>query len=217
MDWGTKWLADFSAERIQLAWFDLPNNTGAIDVKMDVKISSWKNHLLRCLGWLSLLNWIGPLTLILLLKLTPRKLEPWFVLLSSLFFLKLLCISINLPYDRAWNTVVMSGLVHQRKCRIVVLFAASREPLAHCQNVASWSVLYRYCFCSSEQAKLFPIPYSPGKSTRYFDRLHDFSVTIPRCYKHVYVYVSFLAQVDRSVFLSSGILCLQNPFLWPMI
>ena len=132
VDWGTKWLADFSAERIQLAWFDLPNNTGAIDVKMDVKISSWKNHLLRCLGWLSLLNWIGPLTLILLLKLTPRKLEPWFVLLSSLFFLKLLCISINLPYDRAWNTVVMSGLVHQRKCRIFVLFAASREPLAHC-------------------------------------------------------------------------------------
>ena len=26
-----------------------------------------------------------------------------------------------------------------------------------------------------------------GRSTCYFDRLHDFSVTIPRCYKGVYV------------------------------
>ena len=26
-----------------------------------------------------------------------------------------------------------------------------------------------------------------GRSTRYSDRLHDFSITIPRCYKDVYV------------------------------
>ena len=35
-----------------------------------------KNHLLRCWGWPSLLNWIGALKLSLLLKLPPRKLEP---------------------------------------------------------------------------------------------------------------------------------------------
>ena len=35
-----------------------------------------KNHLLRCWVWPSLLNWIGFLTLSLLLKLPPRKLEP---------------------------------------------------------------------------------------------------------------------------------------------
>ena len=34
-----------------------------------------KNHLLRCWVWPSLLNWIGVLTLSLLLKLPPRKLE----------------------------------------------------------------------------------------------------------------------------------------------
>ena len=34
-----------------------------------------KNHLLRCWGWVSLLNWIGAPTLSLLLKLRPR-LEP---------------------------------------------------------------------------------------------------------------------------------------------
>ena len=55
-----------------------------------------KNHLLRCWGSLSLINWIGALTLSLLLKVPPRKLEPWFVV-WSLFLLWLLCISINLP------------------------------------------------------------------------------------------------------------------------
>ena len=41
--------------------------------------------------------------------------------------------------------------------------------------------------CSSELAELVPLPYSRGRSTPYSDRLHDFSVTIPRCYKDVYV------------------------------
>ena len=41
--------------------------------------------------------------------------------------------------------------------------------------------------CSSELAKLVPLPYFRGRSTRYSNRLHDFSVTIPRCYKDVYV------------------------------
>ena len=40
---------------------------------------------------------------------------------------------------------------------------------------------------SSEQAELITLPYSRGRSTRYSDRLRDFSVTIPRGYKDVYV------------------------------
>ena len=56
-------------------------------------------------------------------------------------------------------------------------------------NVASLSLFYRYYFgrCSSELAQLVPLPFSRRRSTRYSDRLHDFSVTIPRCYKDVYV------------------------------
>ena len=69
-----------------------------------------KNNLLRCWDWLSLLNWIGALTLYLLLKLPPRKLGLWFVL-WSFFLLCLLYIFINLPFGFAWNTVAMSGLV----------------------------------------------------------------------------------------------------------
>ena len=48
--------------------------------------------------------------LFVLLKLPPRKLEPWFVP-WSLFLIRLFCNYINLPYGHAWNTVVMSGLV----------------------------------------------------------------------------------------------------------
>ena len=53
---------------------------------------------------------------------------------------------------------------------------------------SSKSLFYRYYFgrCSSELAELVPLPYSRGRSTRYSDRLHDFSVTIPRCYKDAY-------------------------------
>ena len=67
--------------------------------------------------------------------------------------------------------------------------AASLEPLAHHRNKASLSLFYRYYFskCSSELFQLVPLHFSRGRSTGYSDRLHDFSVTIPRCYKDVYV------------------------------
>ena len=80
--------------------------------------------------------------------------------------------------------------IQKQICRTVhPLLAASLEPLAHRRNVASLSLFYRYYFgrCSSELAKLVPCPYSRGRSTCYSDILHDFSVTIPRCYKDVYV------------------------------
>ena len=50
--------------------------------------------------------------------------------------------------------------------------------------------------CSSELAQLVPLPYSWVRSTGYSDRLHDFSATIPRCYKYVYVN-SFFCHIAR--------------------
>ena len=41
--------------------------------------------------------------------------------------------------------------------------------------------------CSSELGQLVPLHNSWGRFTRYSDRLHDFSVTIPRYNKDVYV------------------------------
>ena len=67
---------------------------------------------------------------------------------------------------------------------------ASLEPLAHHENVTSRSLFYRYYFgrCElAELAELVLLPYSQGRSSHYSDRVHDFSATIPLCYKDVYV------------------------------
>ena len=92
--------------------------------------------------------------------------------------------------------------LQKRICRTVgPSLAASLEPLAHHRNVASLSLLYRYYFgrCSSELDQLVPLRFSRGRSTHYSDRLHDFSVTIPRWYKDVVITVSFLAQLDSGI------------------
>ena len=67
--------------------------------------------------------------------------------------------------------------------------AACPEPMTHCWNETSLSLFYRYYYgrYSSELAQLAPLPFSWGRSSCYSNRFHDFSVTIPRCYKDVYV------------------------------
>ena len=88
--------------------------------------------------------------------------------------------------------------------------AASLEPLAHRRNVASLSLFYRYYFgrCSLELAELVPLPFSRGRSTYYSDRLHDFSVTIPKCYKDVYINSFF----PRTAWLWNSVLIECFPF-----
>ena len=78
-------------------------------------------------------------------------------------------------------------------------YCLSLEPLAHLRNVANLSLFYRYYFgrCSSELAQL--VPFSWGRSTCYSDRLHDFSVIIPRCHTDAYVN-SFFSCTDRLEF-----------------
>ena len=70
---------------------------------------------------------------------------------------------------------------HQIEC-VGPSLAASLKPLAHHRNVASLGFYYGYYFgrCLSELAELVPLPHSCGSSTRYSNRLHNFSVTFPR-------------------------------------
>ena len=83
-------LADFSAGKLQEVLFDRSFNNGAVVVKMNGSVLEEKSSF-EMLGLFSLLNWIGALTLFLLLKLPPRKLEPWLVL-WSFFLLRLQCL-----------------------------------------------------------------------------------------------------------------------------
>ena len=43
MDWGRKWLVDFSGGKTQLVFYDRSNNTGAVDVKMDGSVFEEKS------------------------------------------------------------------------------------------------------------------------------------------------------------------------------
>ena len=76
------------------------------------------------------------------------------------------------------------GKLQKQICRTVgSSLAGCLELLADYSNVASLSLFDRYYFvrCSSEVAELVPLHYSQGKATHYSDRLHDLSVTNPRC------------------------------------
>ena len=68
-------------------------------------------------------------------------------------------------------------------------YAVSLESLGHHRNVASLSLFYSFYFGKflSELAELFPHTYSHGRFMYCSNKLPDFSVTILRSYKHVYV------------------------------
>ena len=58
MDWDKKWLVDFNARKSQLVLFDLSNNNGSIDVKMDGSVLEEKSSF-KMLGltFCSKLDW----------------------------------------------------------------------------------------------------------------------------------------------------------------
>ena len=198
--WGRKWLVDFNAGKTELILFDRSKSTGVIDVKMDGSVLEEKTSF-KMLGstFSSKLDWNS--YIVSIAKTASKKTG---ALISSLKFLSpevalyLYKSTIRpcMEYCRGvWASspscyLELLDKLQKRICRTVCpSLAASLEPLAHRQNVASLSLFCRYYFgrCSSEQAQLVPLPYSRRRSTGYSDRLHVFSVTIPRCYKDVYV------------------------------
>ena len=82
----------------------------------------------------------------------------------------------------------MLDKLYNRVCRTIgPSLAVSLEPVAHCQYFGR---------CSFELTELVPLPYSRWSSTRYANRLHNFSVAISRYYKDVYV-SSFISLTTR--------------------
>ena len=75
---------------------------------------------------------------------------------------------------------VMLDKLRKWVCRTVgPTLAASLETLGHRRSVASLSLFYRFYSSrsSSELPELVPLPDSHRMFTRYFNRLHYFSVT----------------------------------------
>ena len=166
VDWGRKWFVDFNAGKTQLVSFDQSKNIGAIDMKMDESVLE-KNSSFKMLGWLFLLNWIGALTLSLLVKLPPRYLELWFVVLlfvltpevAQYFYKSTIrpCMTYCCHLWAGTSSCHLEFLDKLQKwiCRTIGFsFAASLKPFDHRRNVASLSFFYSYNFrrCSSELA-----------------------------------------------------------------
>ena len=167
-----------------------------------------KNHLLRCLSWIPLLNWVG--IIISFAKTASKKIGS---LISSMKFLsaevalylykstKCPCMEYccHVWADAPSCYLELLDKLQKQICRTVgPTLGTSLEPLAHCWNVASLSLLYR-CYigrCSSELFQLIPLPFSWGRSTHCSDRLHDFPVIIPKCYKDFYAN-SFFSHTAR--------------------
>ena len=200
VDWGKNWLVDFNAGKTQLVSFDRSNNNSSIDGKMEGSVLEEKSSF-KMLGltFSSKLDWGS--YIISIAKTVSKKIG---ALIRSMKFLSpevaLYLYKSTIRPCMEYCCHVWAGAsschldlldkLQKRICRIVgPSLAASLEPLAHRRNVASLSLFYRYYFgrSSSELTQLVPLPFSRGRSTRYSDRLHDISVSIPRCYKDVYV------------------------------
>ena len=221
VDWGKKLISMLEKlNKLHLTGL----NTLVLLVSKWIGLFLRKNHLLRCWGWLSLLNWIGVLTLSLLLKLPPRKSEPLFVLWS--FFLLRLALYLYkstiqpcMEYcfhvwavDSSYYLKLLDKL-QKLICRTVgPSLAASLEPLGHRRNVASSGLFYWYYFgrCSSELAKLFPLIVEGGLHVILIDCVIFQSpfLNVTRMSRST---VPFLAQLE------SGILCLYYDFIRPTI
>ena len=110
LGWVRKWLVNFNAGKTQqLVLFDRSNDAFAIDVKMSRSVLEEKLSF-KTLGltFSSKSDW-GPY-IISVAKTASRKIGALILSMKSLSPERIL-ISINLPYDLAWNVVISSGLV----------------------------------------------------------------------------------------------------------
>ena len=199
--WERKWLVDFSAAKTQRVSFDRSNNTCSIDVRW-MGLFFRKNHFFKMLvlTFSSKLDWGS--SIFSIAKTASKNIGALICSIKFLssevaLYLYKSTICPCMEYCRhAWTSAPSCCLelldrLQKWICRTVgPSLAACLEPLTEHQNVpVLLSLFYWYYFgwCSSELAQLVALPYSQGKSTRYSNKLHDFSVTIPRCYKNVYV------------------------------
>ena len=108
MDWGRKWLVDFSARETQLVSFDRSGNTGAIHVKLDGPVEKKYYFKMYGLTFTSKVDWGS--YIISIAKTASNKTG---ALIHSLNFLssEVALYLYKSTYDHAWNTVVMSVLV----------------------------------------------------------------------------------------------------------
>ena len=170
VDWGRKSLVGFNAGKTQLVLLGKSNNTGAIDVKMDeyVPVEKSSFNMLE-LTFSSKLDWgcyiisiaktaskkIG--TLIVSMKFSSPKVALYLYKSTIQSCMEYCC---HVWAGAASCYLEMLDKLQKWICWTVgTSIAASLKPLAHCQNISSLSLFYRYYFgrCSFELVKLVPL------------------------------------------------------------
>ena len=108
VDWGRKWLVDFSDGKTQLVSFNPSNNTGATDVKKNVFVFEEKSSF-KMLG-LTFSNKLGWGSYIIsIAKTAPKKIG---ALICSMKFLSSdVALYLYKSYSHAWNTIAVPMLV----------------------------------------------------------------------------------------------------------
>ena len=137
-----------------------------------------KNNLLRCRVCLTILNWIGALTVSLLLKTVSKKIE---ALICSMKFLSPKvtlylynstigpCIECCCNIWTGASSCYLEMLDKQRKRiyrTVGPSLAASLEPLIHPRNVASLGLFYKYYFGRRS-------PGSNGSTSLFLREVHS--------------------------------------------
>ena len=122
---------------------------------------------------------------------------------------------IKFPEPQYVNSNPVFEKLQKQVCRTVGPSPdASLEPLAHCHNIVSLSLFYRYYFgrCPFELVELAPPPGSRGRFTRYsissnflLPSLHVIRMSVSTST------ISFWLELD------SGILSLKSSFLCTLI
>ena len=149
LDWGRKWLVNFNAGKTQLVLFGGSKNTGAIDVKMHGSLLEEK---LSCkmlvLTFSSKLNWGS--YIISIAKIAFKKIRALILCIKFLspqvaLYLYKYCCHIWTGAPSCYLELL--GKLQKWICRTVgPSLAASFEPLAHRQNVASLSLFIDVTF-----------------------------------------------------------------------
>ena len=174
---------DFNAGKTQLVSFDWSNNTGATDVKIDGSVLKGKSSF-------KMSGFTRGSYIIATAKNVSKNIGALMCSMTFLFPVVALYLCKSTIHQcmeyccHVWADALSCYLelldkLQKRICRTIgPSLATSLEPSAHCQNAASLGRSYSYYFgkCSSELAQLAPLPFC----IRYSDRLHDFSVTIPK-------------------------------------
>ena len=151
VDWGRKWLVDFSAEKTQLVLFDRSKNAGAIDVKMDGSVLEEKTSF-KMLGltFSSKLDWGS--YIVSIAKTASKKIGALIRFMKcpspevALYLYKSTIRSCMEYCYHVWDGAPSCYLelldkLQKRICRTVgPSLAASLEPLADRRNVASLSL-----------------------------------------------------------------------------